>query len=81
MGKKIKNPIELRVLASFDPSDVETPKVCYEVTCEHSLSETKMLLLQHTPELRDAVKNFAEEAVKQLDVHEEIAEEDSLLSL
>ena len=82
-NKKIKNPIELRATFLF-PDDgmphVDTAKVCYGVSCdEHSIEEQRMLVLLENPEIRNSIKDFAEEAMEQIDVHEQIPEEDSLI--
>lgn len=81
-SKRVKNPIEVRAVAHLvkDGDNIESVKVCYTVTAtEYEISEARMLPLLETPELRRAVKDFAEEAVRQIDIHEEIAEEDSLI--
>ena len=81
-SKRITNPVELRAVAHLvkDGDNIESVKICYTVTAtEYEISEARVLPLLETPELRKAVKDFAEEAIRQVDIHEEIAEEDSLI--
>ncbi len=82
-NKKIRNPVELRAVYHY-PTDgvphVESVKVCYGVSCEeHSIAEQRMLVMLANDEVRNFVKDFAEEAMVQVDIHEQIPEEDSLI--
>lgn len=83
-SKKIGNPIELRLLYYITPNGqtIEYAKACYTVRAtEYDISEARMILLQHTQELQNCTKDFAEEAVRQVELHEGIEAEDSLLNV
>ena len=84
MGKKLKNPIELRAVAHLDPDNsvqlhVDSIIVKYGVTCEHGLDQRNGLNLELTSEVENSMKDMAEEAIKQAELHEEIDPEDSML--
>lgn len=82
MAKTIENSFEVRTIIRMCPTEgpcVESAKLCYNVVCEHGMAEARMLLLQHSDKLRDAVKDLGEEVTTQVDTHEQIAEMDSLL--
>lgn len=82
MAKKIKNSFEVRAIISVCEGDpcVDSAKLCYSVICEHDMEEVRMLILQNSDKLRAAVHDLGEEVVKQVDIHEEIPEMDSLLT-
>ena len=81
-SKKIDNPVELRVIIHSSPNgdSIDVAKICYSVTAEeYGISEARMLVLLETDELRKCTHDLAEEAIRQVDIHEEIEEVDSLL--
>lgn len=81
MAKRIKNPIEVRALVFYgeDGHSISSALIRYGTTCEHDIVERKELELLQNPEVQGCVKDFVEEGLKQVDVHEGIAGEDSLL--
>lgn len=81
MGKRIKNPIEVRAVAycGEDGYGIQSALIRYGVTCEHDIVERKELELLHNPEVQNCIKDFVEEGLKQVGVHEGIAAGDSLL--
>jgi len=81
MAKRIKNPIEVRAIVYYgeDGHSIQSALVRYGVTCEHNLVEKREFELLHNPEVLNVVKDFTEEGLKQVDIHEGVAEEDSLL--
>lgn len=81
-SKKLGNPIEIRVLYYITPNGdhLESAKALYNVTAtEYDISEARMLLLQHNQEIQNCTKDLTEEAVKQVEMHEQIAGEESIL--
>lgn len=83
MGKKVKNPIEGKFTIHFEEGNhayhIDDVSGHYGITCEHELEMRRGLPLEQNPELLNIVKDFIEELMKQVDTHEEIPEEDSLL--
>lgn len=81
MAKRMKNPIEVRAIVLFDGNGLQIHEVfvMYGLSCEHGLSERKTLPLIQNPEIGNIIKDFVEEGIEQADVHEAIAEEDSLI--
>lgn len=80
MAKKIKNPVDLRAIVHFGPLHIEYVVVKYGVTCgEYDIEQRKGLPLLQTQEIKNCLKDFAEEAVRQIDIEEGIAEGDSLI--
>jgi len=84
MGKNIKNPIEVRAILHFEEGDhlyhIDGVSVHYSMSCEHGLEVEKGMLIERNPEVLKIVKDFIEEAMQQVDTHEEIPEEDSRLN-
>lgn len=83
MAKKIRNPIEGKFTVSFEegvPSyHIDDVSAHYGITCEHEVSMRRGLPLDQNNEILNIVKDFVEEAIKQVDAHKEIPGEDSLL--
>lgn len=81
MGKKIKNPIEVRAVVHFDENGSHTDQalVRYTLSCEHEIDERKEMELLQSPEIQNSIKDLAEEGMRQIDIYEGIAEGDSLL--
>lgn len=81
MAKRIKNPLELRALGYCDESGkhIEYALIRYTLSCEHNIDERKELVLLLNPEMQNVTKDFCEEAIRQVEIHEGIEEEESLL--
>lgn len=81
MGRKIKNPIEVRavIYCGEDGHSIQSALVRYTLSCEHNINERKEMEVHQNPEVQNFIKDFVEEALEQVDVHEGIAEEESLL--
>lgn len=84
MSKKIKNPIEVKATIIFDETDhayhIDEVSVHYGVSCEYDISMRRGMPFGQNTEILNIVKDFLEEAIKQVDAHEEIPEGDSLLN-
>lgn len=91
MGKVIRNPIEARVVVHFEEGQpiyhIEDVSIHYGLSCEHGIAQRRGLPLYEvvngekvfSQEILNIVKDFIEEGLKQVDIHEGIPEEDSLL--
>lgn len=81
MGKRIKNPIEVRAIVHYgeDGHSIQSALIRYGTTCEHDIVERKEFELLQNPEIQNCIKDLTEESLKQVDIHEGIVPEDSLL--
>lgn len=83
MAKQTSNPIELKVVLHFDSGmpvyHIDDVSIHYGMTCEHGLNDRTGLPLEQNQEILNIVKDFIEEGMKQVDTHEEIPEEDSMM--
>lgn len=83
MPKKLRNPIEVTATIHFDEGTpdyhIDDVSIHYGVSCEHGLSDRKGRPLEKNQEIQNIVKDFIEEAIKQAEVHEVVAAEDSML--
>lgn len=81
MGKRIKNPIEVRAVVFYgeDGHSIRSALIRYTLSCEHLIEERKEFEIIQNPEVQNCIKDFVEEGLKQVDIHEGIAEVESLL--
>lgn len=83
MGKRIRNAIVVQAIIHFQEDDtfyhIEDVSIHYGVSCEHEIATRRGLPLVRNQEVLNIVKDFLEEAMQQVDTHEGIPEEDSLL--
>lgn len=81
MGRKIKNPIEVRAVVHWgiDGNHVDHALIRYTLSCEHEVEERKELQLLPNQEVENFVKDFVEEGLRQVDIIEGVEEEESLI--
>jgi hypothetical protein len=83
VAKRIKNPIEVKATLVFEEGmptyHIDDVSVHYGVSCEHEIEVRRGMLLNQNTDIENIVKDFIEEAIKQVDAREGIAPEDSLL--
>jgi len=84
MRKQTRNPIEVKATVHFDEGQptyhIENVSIHYGMDCEHGDLGRKGLPLDRNQEVLNIVKDFLEEAVRQVDMHAEIPEADSVLN-
>lgn len=83
MAERTANPIELKVVVHFDDGmpvyHIDDISIHYGLRCEHGLADRRGLPLEQNQEILNIIKDFIEEGLKQVDLHEKIPEVDSMI--
>lgn len=83
MPKKIKNPVEFKIIALFEdgPGDYHITDVSFHsgMTCEHGDLGRSGMALEKNQEILNIVKDALEESIKQKEATEQILAADSML--